>query len=69
MAAFLLIFVGDLLEGLVGTVFHAQGLFLTPAPVASLVDAPADDPRLGIAKYLDAAPLRPETPGVMKGTD
>jgi hypothetical protein len=57
------------MKGLVGTVFHAQGRFFTPAPVAGFVDAPADDPCLGIAGYLDAAPLRPEAPGVMKGAD
>jgi len=57
------------MKGLVGTVFHAQGRFFTPAPVAGFVDAPADDPCLGIAEYLDAAPLRPEAAGVMKGAD
>jgi hypothetical protein len=67
--AFLLILAGDLMKGLVGTVFHAKGLFLPPAPVAGFADAPADNPGLGIAGYLDAAALRPETPGVMQGAD
>jgi hypothetical protein len=66
---FPLIINGDIHEGIVGTVSHAQGLFLTPALVTSFVDAPADNPGLGIAGYLNAASLRPETPGVMKGTD
>jgi hypothetical protein len=62
-------FVSDLLEGFVGTVSHAQGLSLMPALVASLIDAPTHNPRLGIAENLNTAPLGPETPRVMKGTD
>jgi hypothetical protein len=69
MSAFLLFFARDLLEGFVGTISHAQGLFLTPALVASLIDAPTHDPGLGVTENLDAAPLRPETSRVMKGTD
>jgi hypothetical protein len=66
---FLLVIVHNILKGFVGTVFHTQGLFLTPALVASLIDAPAHNPGLGIAGDLNAAPLWPETPRVMKGTD
>jgi hypothetical protein len=69
MSEFLLIFVFDLSERFVGAVFHAQGQPLTPALVAGLVHAPAHDPGLGVAENLDAAPLRPETARVMKGTD
>jgi hypothetical protein len=65
----LLILISDIHKGIVGTISHAQGLSLTPALVTSLVDAPADNPGLGIAEYLNAASLRPETPGLMKGTD
>jgi len=49
--------------------FHAQGLRLASAPVASLVDGPAHDSGLGVTKNLNAAPLRPETSRVVKGTD
>lgn len=49
--------------------FHAQGLFFLSALVTGFVDGPADDARLGVAKNLNAAPLRPETPRVVKGTD
>jgi hypothetical protein len=48
---------------------YAQGLRLASAQIASPVDGPADDPLLGVAENLDTAPLRPETPRVVKGAD
>jgi hypothetical protein len=69
MSALLLSLVFDLGEGFIGAMFHAPGLRLASAPIAGLVDGPADEPRLRVAKNLDAAALRPETSGVVKGAD
>jgi hypothetical protein len=69
MAALLFFFVLGLSEGFVGAMFHAQGLFFPSALVTGFVDGPADDARLGIAENPDAAPLRPETPRVVKRAD
>jgi hypothetical protein len=69
MAAPLLFLVLDLSERFVGAMFHAQGPIFARALVAGLIDSPAHGPGLRVAKNLDAAPLRPETTRVVKGTD